>query len=123
MGRPGLGRIRSVVLPVGLAALLLLAWQMAVVLGRIPPAILPSPVSTLGYIAEHWDILLTHAVPTPVESVVGFGLATVDLFGAEGARVLVADIQDARGETLVVRLGDAVRYQHCDVTEAPSSRS
>ncbi len=47
----------------------------------------------------------------------GIGLATVDLFVAEGARVVIADIQDARGEALAARLGDAVRYQHCDVTD------
>ena len=47
----------------------------------------------------------------------GIGLATVELFVAEGARVVIADIQDARGEALAARLGDAVRYQHCDVTD------
>ena len=47
----------------------------------------------------------------------GIGLATVELFVAEGARVIVADIQDSRGESLARRLGEAVRYQHCDVTD------
>ena len=47
----------------------------------------------------------------------GIGLATVELFVAEGARVIVADIQDARGEALAARLGAAVRYRHCDVTD------
>ena len=46
----------------------------------------------------------------------GIGLATVELFVAEGARVLIADIQDERGQALAARLGDAARYQHCDVT-------
>ncbi len=47
----------------------------------------------------------------------GIGLATAELFVAEGARVLIADIQDERGHALAVRLGDAARYQHCDVTD------
>ena len=47
----------------------------------------------------------------------GIGLATVELFVAEGARVLIADIQDGRGQALAARLGDAARYQHCDVTD------
>ncbi len=47
----------------------------------------------------------------------GIGLATVELFVAEGARVMVADVQDARGAALVARLGDAVAYQHCDVSQ------
>lgn len=75
--RPGLLSLRSIVLPIGLAALALAAWQAAVVIGKIPPVILPSPVSTLAYIAERWPILLTHAVPTTLESALGFLLATV----------------------------------------------
>jgi NAD(P)-dependent dehydrogenase (short-subunit alcohol dehydrogenase family) len=47
----------------------------------------------------------------------GIGLATVELFVSEGARVVVADIQDSRGAALQQRLGDRVRYQHCDVTQ------
>ena len=47
----------------------------------------------------------------------GIGLATVELFAAEGARVVVADIQDERGSALQRRLGDQVLYQHCDVTQ------
>ena len=73
----GLANVRAVILPAGLALLFLLLWQAAVVLGRVPPVILPSPLSTLGYIVAHWDILLTHAIPTTMESVAGFALATV----------------------------------------------
>ncbi len=47
----------------------------------------------------------------------GIGLATVELFVAEGARVIVGDIQDERGAALAERLGAAVHYQHCDVTD------
>ena len=76
-GMPGLANLRAVVLPVGLALFLLLLWQAIVVVGKVPPVILPSPLSTLGYILAHWDVLLTHAIPTTVESVAGFALATV----------------------------------------------
>jgi NitT/TauT family transport system permease protein len=75
--RAGLLGVRSVVLPIGLAALALAAWQAFVVIGKIPPVILPSPISTLAYIVERWDILLTHATPTTLESALGFLLATV----------------------------------------------
>jgi len=74
---PGLANLRAVILPVGLALFLLLLWQAIVVLGKVPPVILPSPLSTLGYILAHWDVLLTHAIPTTLESVAGFALATV----------------------------------------------
>jgi NAD(P)-dependent dehydrogenase (short-subunit alcohol dehydrogenase family) len=46
----------------------------------------------------------------------GIGLATVERFVAEGARVLVADIQAAAGADAARRFGASVRFQHCDVT-------
>ena len=46
----------------------------------------------------------------------GIGLATVELFVQEGARVMVADVQDEKGAALVARLGGRVAYQHCDVS-------
>lgn len=46
----------------------------------------------------------------------GIGLGTVELFLAEGARVIVADIQDAKGKILEQRFPDVLRYAHCDVT-------
>ncbi|WP_167131259.1 SDR family NAD(P)-dependent oxidoreductase [Paramicrobacterium chengjingii] len=47
----------------------------------------------------------------------GIGLATVERFVAEGASVVVADIQDELGEGIAQRLGDAVFYCHTDVTD------
>lgn len=45
----------------------------------------------------------------------GIGEATVRLFASEGARVVAADIQDARGQALAAGLGDDTLYRHCDV--------
>ena len=45
----------------------------------------------------------------------GIGLATVERFVAEGACVLVADIQD--GATVASRFDGNVHYHHCDVTQ------
>jgi NAD(P)-dependent dehydrogenase (short-subunit alcohol dehydrogenase family) len=47
----------------------------------------------------------------------GIGLASVERFLAEGARVVVGDIQDEQGSALVERLGDSVAYVHTDVTD------
>lgn len=48
----------------------------------------------------------------------GIGLATVEAFVEEGARVVVGDLQNEAGEALVTRLGaDTVAYRHCDVTD------
>jgi NitT/TauT family transport system permease protein len=73
----GLAHLRSIVLPLGLAAIVLVGWQLAVTLGHIPPVILPSPVSITKYIIERYDILLMHAVPTTLESAAAFVLATL----------------------------------------------
>ena len=46
----------------------------------------------------------------------GIGEGTVRLFVEQGARVVIADIQDERGRALVSELKDAV-YQHTDVSK------
>jgi len=47
----------------------------------------------------------------------GIGMATVELFVAEGARVVAADINDAAGAALADRYQGFVHFQHCDVTQ------
>ncbi len=47
----------------------------------------------------------------------GIGLGAVELFVAEGASVLVADLQDDKGAMLEQRFPDRVRYARCDVTQ------
>jgi len=46
----------------------------------------------------------------------GLGLAAVERFLEEGARVCICDIQSELGDTVVDRLGSEVFYQSCDVT-------
>ncbi len=46
----------------------------------------------------------------------GIGEATVRLFVWEGARVVIADLQDAKGEALAKELGPSAAYQRTDVT-------
>lgn len=69
--------LRSIVLPLGLALLVLAAWQLYVTIGDIPAVILPSPVSIARYIVARYDILMMHAIPTTLESAAGFLLALV----------------------------------------------
>ncbi|RYF98228.1 MAG: SDR family oxidoreductase, partial [Caulobacteraceae bacterium] len=47
----------------------------------------------------------------------GIGLGTVELFVAEGAKVVAADIQDEKGAMLEKRFPGKVVYAHCDVTK------
>ncbi len=46
----------------------------------------------------------------------GLGEATARLMAAEGATVLLADIDDARGADVAAHIGAAAQYRHCDVT-------
>ena len=46
----------------------------------------------------------------------GIGAGTARMFVAEGARVVVADLQVDAGMALVDELGDVARFAHCDVT-------
>ena len=46
----------------------------------------------------------------------GIGAASVRLFVEEGARVLIADVQQERGEQLAKELGDAAAFRKVDVT-------
>lgn len=46
----------------------------------------------------------------------GIGEASTRRFVAEGARVVIADVQDDLGTSLADELGDRVRYVHTDVT-------
>ncbi len=46
----------------------------------------------------------------------GFGATAAKRFVAEGARVVMGDIQDEAGQKLADELGDAAIYVHCDVT-------
>jgi NAD(P)-dependent dehydrogenase (short-subunit alcohol dehydrogenase family) len=45
----------------------------------------------------------------------GLGEATVRLFCAEGAQVVIADVADDLGKPLAEELGGGALYQHCDV--------
>ena len=47
----------------------------------------------------------------------GIGRATVELFAAEGAKVVLADVNDAQGEALAAGLGSSVLYMRTDVSQ------
>jgi NAD(P)-dependent dehydrogenase (short-subunit alcohol dehydrogenase family) len=47
----------------------------------------------------------------------GIGRATVDRYVEEGARVVIADVNDELGEQAAAELGSAVRYKRTDVSK------
>ncbi|HLI12053.1 MAG TPA: ABC transporter permease [Alphaproteobacteria bacterium] len=73
----GFGETRGIVLPVAVAAFVVIAWQLAVDIGHVPSVILPSPLEVLRTIGEERRILLKHAIPTTSESALGFAIASL----------------------------------------------
>jgi NAD(P)-dependent dehydrogenase (short-subunit alcohol dehydrogenase family) len=53
----------------------------------------------------------------------GIGEGTVRLFAQEGARVVIADIQDGRGQHLAEELGPSTAYVRTDVSQEDDIRS
>jgi 3alpha(or 20beta)-hydroxysteroid dehydrogenase len=50
----------------------------------------------------------------------GMGAATARLFAAEGARVVIADVLDAEGDSLAREIGQTSLFQHHDVADEES---
>ena len=62
-------------LPVIAAGLFLLAWQAIVIGADVPPAILPAPTVIAGQLSEHFWLIMKHAVPTTLETLLAFALS------------------------------------------------
>ena len=64
-------------LPLVVSVALLIAWEVAVVVLAVPKVTLPAPSTIVATIFGQWPLLMSHAVTTTVEGLVGFGLAVV----------------------------------------------
>ena len=65
-----------VVLPIVTVAFLLLVWEILVRHYRVPVSLLPAPSAIGGRFLATWPTLLAQAVPTTIETVLSFLLAT-----------------------------------------------
>ena len=65
----------NVLLPVGFAVLALLTWEVVVRWFKVPEAILPPPSAIFEQIVQHHRILLKHALPTTLETLLAFGIS------------------------------------------------
>jgi NitT/TauT family transport system permease protein len=73
---PNLPRMRPVILPLATAGTVLLIWQLIVTAMRIPAVILPPPVEIAGELWRNLPVLLHHAIPTTLDSLMAFSLAS-----------------------------------------------
>jgi NitT/TauT family transport system permease protein len=67
-------RGETVAWPMAGALSLLLAWQFLVPAFGVPAYIVPTPISVLRALIGDWQFLLTNAVPTWIEALLGFCL-------------------------------------------------
>ena len=63
---------RVVLMPLACAFLLLVFWETYVRISHVPSVILPGPLVVLATMAEIYPTLLQQAVPTTIESTIGF---------------------------------------------------
>ncbi|WP_291296692.1 ABC transporter permease [Elioraea sp.] len=70
-------RSGTVLMPLGFAVSVLLLWEFLVRFYAVPTVILPAPSVVWARILSAWPFLLTHLVPTTVETVVGFLLSMI----------------------------------------------
>jgi NitT/TauT family transport system permease protein len=97
-----LWRLRPVILPLATAAAVLLIWQVIVTVLRIPAVILPPPVEIAGELWRYLPVLLNHAVPTTLDSLMAFSLATAFGIGLAVAITYSPLLRDTLYPNLVV---------------------
>ncbi len=67
--------IATIALPIALSLFVLVAWEFVVRVARVAAAILPPPSAIFEQVATHYPVLLKHAVPTTLETLLAFGLS------------------------------------------------
>ncbi|MEP7207156.1 MAG: ABC transporter permease [Casimicrobiaceae bacterium] len=72
--------------PLLLVLLLIVLWEMAILIFRIPPYLIPSPDAVVGQLVSEWPRLWREAVPTTYASLGGFALSIA--FGIPMALVI-----------------------------------
>ncbi len=84
-GRDGavVARVRRFGPPIALVAILLGAWEVYARSSGVSPFVLPAPSQVVGSLWDFRDLALRHAIPTIIETAVGFAMSI-------GAAVAVA---------------------------------
>jgi NitT/TauT family transport system permease protein len=76
---------RRILLPIGLAAILLLLWQYGVVWARLRPSLIVPPSEIWRVTTVAYPLLLRHAVPTALQFLLSFVAAAAVGFGLGAA--------------------------------------
>src|SRR5579872_3027278 len=74
-----------ILLPLGVLALGIIAWDLVVRINAIPPYVLPGPLLVLETLAKDWPVLSVSLITTLTTALEGFALA---IAGGVGLAVL-----------------------------------
>jgi ABC-type nitrate/sulfonate/bicarbonate transport system permease component len=74
-GQPPAGAVHRLGPPLALVAILLGAWELYARTSGVSPFVLPAPTQVLGALWDFRGEAVRHAIPTLVETVVGFSLS------------------------------------------------
>jgi NitT/TauT family transport system permease protein len=69
------GRWSTLLLPIAFAIAVLFAWETIVRWAGVPEAILPPPSAVFDQIQQHYGLILKHALPTTLETLIAFGIS------------------------------------------------
>ena len=68
---------RLVLLPLLFALTALVAWELFCRASRVSPLLLPPPSAVWSVLSENWGILFQQSVPTTLETIISFAVATL----------------------------------------------
>ena len=68
---------RLVLLPLLFALTVLVAWELFCRASRVSPLLLPPPSAVWSVLSENWGILFQQSVPTTLEAITSFAVATL----------------------------------------------
>ncbi|HTQ33419.1 MAG TPA: ABC transporter permease [Stellaceae bacterium] len=97
-----LRQLRPVILPVATTGAVLFVWQLVCILFHIPHVILPTPTEIAGEVWNLLPTLLKQALPTTLDSIVSFFVATAMGIGLAIAVTYSPLIRDTLFPNLVV---------------------
>jgi NitT/TauT family transport system permease protein len=93
---------RGVLLPVGFAVLATAGWEVFCRTTRISPVLLPPPSAVWRVLRDNYPILFDQAVPTTIETLLSFALATVLGVGLAVAITFSAWVREALYPNIVM---------------------
>ena len=93
---------RGVALPLVFALLMIAAWELLCRTANISPHLLPPPSAVWVVLTQNSEILLQHALPTMLETIVSFAIATLFGVGLGVAITLSAWVREALYPNIVM---------------------